>query len=148
MEVILLVDVPQLGAKNTVIKVSSGYARNYLLPRGLAIEASKQNRTKLEQQQTSSQLKVDKELQKAKGIAQQLQQKKIKVQARAGDGGRLFGSITNQDITKTIESIFKIALDKRKVYLPQPIKSLGNFPVEIRLHPEVHITLTVDVVAE
>jgi large subunit ribosomal protein L9 len=134
MKVILQQDVAKVGREGEVVTVADGYARNYLFPRNLAVEAAggalKAHQAQAEQAQAA------------------LTDKTVKVPARAGETDRLYGSITAQDIADAIKSSLGVAVDKRKVHLVDPIKSLGTYTVPVKLHRDIAVNLTVEVVKE
>lgn len=148
MKVILTADVPKLGKRGTVVEVSDGYARNYLIPRNLAVIATEARLEELGREKEREEKRKQKELEEAKKLAQRLEGCTVIVTARAGEGGKLFGSVTNKEIAQAIENTFHIKIDRRKIELEEPIKILGSYPVLMRLHPEVHAKVRVEVVAE
>jgi large subunit ribosomal protein L9 len=148
MKVVLREDVETLGHKGDLLEVADGYARNYLVPRGLAIVATKgvvQQATAMQRNRKVRDLR-DKE--SAQEIATRLTATPIEVKARAGEGGKLFGSVTTGDIVAAVKERSGIELDRRKVTLTESLKALGPAEVPVQLHPEVIATLVVEVVAE
>ncbi|MDK2986485.1 MAG: large subunit ribosomal protein [Clostridia bacterium] len=143
MKVILKEDVKKLGSKGEVVNAADGYARNYLIPKGLAVEATKNNLKKLEEEKKKEQQRLEQEKQEAKETASKLKEKNITVQAKAGEKDKLFGSITSKDIAEAIKKQYGIKVDKRKIQLDDPIKELGSHIVSIKLHPEVEAEVTV-----
>jgi large subunit ribosomal protein L9 len=136
MKVILLVDVKGQGKKGDLKNVSEGYARNFLFPQKLAIEATDASLQQLKSQQAAVTKREAQELQTAKDLAKHLDEQKVVIQAQSGEGGRLFGAITSKHIAEALlQSGYTV--DKRKIQLPDPIKSLGGHTVQIKLHPEV-----------
>jgi len=148
MKVILVADVKSLGKKGDLVQVADGYARNYLLPRGLATEATEGKVKQLAQQQASAAKKKMKEEEKSKELAARLDGLTVRVCGKAGEGGRLFGSVNNKDIAEALEKEHGIEIDKRKILLTEPIKKLGTYPVEVKLHPQAQARLVVHVLAE
>lgn len=148
MKVILTADVPKLGKKGSVVEVSDGYARNYLLPRNLAVLATEGRLEELDREKEREEKRKQRELEEAKKLAQRLAGSSVKVAVRAGEAGKLFGSVTNKEIAQAIESTFHIKIDRRKIELEEPIKILGSYSVAVRLHPEVQVKLGVQVVPE
>lgn len=148
MIVILKKDVKGTGKAGEVIKVSPGYARNMLIPRGLAIEATEGNIRNLEKQKQIQKENEAIEKAKAEEIALKLSKGNIVIKTKAGEGGRLFGSITNKDISEAIEKQLEIKIDRRKIVLENPIKELGEVNVEAKLYPEVIGKFTVEVKEE
>ena len=148
MQVILLKDVKGQGKAGQVVKVSDGYARNMLLPKKLAMEATPANMKVLEKQraQIEAQRAIDKQV--AEDIKAKVEAKTVKVVTKAGENGRLFGAITSKDIAEAIQKEFLIELDKRKIDLDAPIKQTGVTEVTLRLFPGVQAKCKVDVVTE
>lgn len=144
MKVIFLKDVKGQGKKGEVKDVSEGYARNFLIPRGLATAANESNLKQLEQLKKAENRRKEQEKKEAMVTAEKLKSVKLEFQVKAGEGGRLFGSITNKQIAESLEKKgYKI--DRRKIILDEPIRSLGVTNVQIRLHPEVTATVSVQV---
>lgn len=148
MKVILQTDVKNIGKKGDVVDVAEGYGRNYLLPRGLAVEASAGNLRKVAEVRKAESSKMNRELKEAQKIGTALQDQKVNVSAKVGEGGRLFGSITTQEIAEQLRRQFSVEIDKRKIDVKEPIKTLGSHPVTVKVHPKVHVPLTVVVTAE
>jgi len=147
MKVILLSDVRPLGKRGDVVEVAEGYGRNYLLPRGLAAEASKGALSVLAEQQRAKEKRTAQTLSEAKSLAQRLESKPVSVRAKCGANGRLFGTVTSAQIAEAIERAFSVSIDRHKIGLRDSIKSLGSYPVEIKLGQNVVAKATVDVVA-
>lgn len=145
MIVILLKDVKGVGKSGEVIKVSDGYARNLLLPKGLAAEATEGNVRNLEKQKAIKEEHRQKELAEAKALAEKIGQSKVTIVTKSGEGGRLFGSITSKDIADALTEQHKITIDKRKVVLENPIKHTGDFELDVKIYPEVTAKLKVTV---
>lgn len=137
MEVLLLKDVPGIGSAGQVKKVNDGYARNYLLPRKLAVAASTGAVKQAEEIKQAAARREAKTLAEAQELARQLGQITLLFRAKAGEGDRLFGSITSGDIAEKLAGEKHITVDKRKIELESPIKELGERKVPIKLHPEV-----------
>lgn len=148
MIVILKKDVKGTGKAGEVIKVSPGYARNMLIPRGLAVEATEGNVRNLEKQKQIQKEHEATEKAKAEEIASKLSKENIVIKTKAGEGGRLFGSITNKDISEAIEKQLGIKIDRRKIVLENPIKELGVVNVEAKLYTEVTGKFAVEVKEE
>lgn len=148
MKVILKQDVKNLGKKEELINVSDGYARNYLLPRGIAVEADARNLNIMQSRNTAAKERKDREAAKASVIAEKLKQMVLEIKAKAGENGKLFGSITSMDIAEGIKKAIGMDIDKKKIELTEPIKLLGKTEVEIKLHPGVSGKITVNVVRE
>jgi large subunit ribosomal protein L9 len=147
MKVILKEKIKGIGNAGEVKDVSDGYARNFLLPRNLAVVADAAAIKKLAQQQESASKKDARELNRSKEVQQQVEATMLKYTAKAGEGGRLFGSVTSKDIAEQLARE-GIRVDRRKILLDEPIRQLGEFELEIRLHPQVTAILRLNVVAD
>ena len=147
MEIILQEDVANLGTIGEVVKVRDGYGRNYLIPRGFAIEANRRNLHVLEHQKRLTAAKKEKDRQKAQGMSDRITALSLTIQARAGEEDRLFGSVTNIDIEKALTAQ-GVTIDRRKIILAEPIKQLGTYTVPVHLSSEVRGNITVHVVRE
>lgn len=147
MEVILREDVKSLGKAGELVKVKPGYARNFLLPKGLAYEATEGNRKRIAAEAKSRAARLDQERGEAQAAGAKLSGVALTLKRKAGEGDRLFGSITSQDLADALQAQGH-AVDKRKIELEHPIKTIGAHTVAIRLHPEVHAEIRVTVVAE
>lgn len=145
MKVILNQDVKGQGKKGDLIEVSDGYARNFLLPKNLAIPATKENINVLKGQQESREYRQQKELEEAKITADKINEISVKLKAKAGDNGKLFGSITSKDVSEALTEQHHIKIDKKKFVLPDGIKTLGITQVDIKVHPGVVAKLKVNV---
>lgn len=145
MKVILLKDVKGQGKKGDVINVSVGYARNFLLKNNLAEEATPGNLRALKAQQQKSQQAEQKEKEEAEQLKKTLAELTIELKAKAGDRGRLFGSITNKQIAEVLRKEYGHKVDRRKIELAQPIRALGKVTVPVKLHPEVTGSIKVHV---
>ena len=143
MIVILTKDVKGVGKTGEVVKVSDGYARNLLLPKGLATEATEGNVRSLEKQKAIKDAKKQDELASAKELAEKISQLTVTITTKSGEGGRLFGSITSKDIADALSNQHKITIDKRKFVLDSPIKHTGDFELDIKIYPEVTAKLKV-----
>ena len=148
MKVVLREDVEKLGRKGDLLEVADGYARNYLVPRGLAIVATKGVVNQAAAMRRNRQLRDDRDKEAAQEIAGRLTGSPVTVSARAGEAGKLFGSITTADIVAAVQEQTNVEIDRRKVTLAEPLKELGTAEVPVQLHAEVTVTLTVEVVAE
>ena len=137
MKVILIQDVKTLAKKGAVVEVAEGYARNFLFPRNLAKEATLVNMKELEHKNTLEAKKKHQILDEAKVLANKISTITVTISTKAGEGGRLFGSVTSKDIVEILESKHKIVVDKRKVELKEPIKTLGVYQAIVKLHPDV-----------
>lgn len=146
MQVILREELPNLGTIGDVVKVKPGYARNYLLPRGLAVEASVRNLNELEHQKRVIADKRLREQKSAAAVADKLAGVKLTFEVRAGEDGKLFGSVTNQDIHRQLEQKGH-AIERRRILLEEPIKTLGTHDVLVHLGPDTKATIKVEVAA-
>jgi len=147
MEVILREDVQSLGRAGDLVRVKPGYARNFLLPKGLAYEATEGNKKRIAAEGKAREVRMAAERGSAQELASRLAGLALNLTAKAGEGDRLFGSITAQDIADAVAAR-GIELDKRKIVLEHPIKTLGSHSVPVRLHADVQADLSVTVVAE
>ena len=147
MQVILKETVTGLGNRGEIIKVKDGYARNFLLPKRLAVQVTSGNLKQIELEKKSWALKNQKEVEAATALKDIIEKMTISVAKKAGESEALFGSVTNQDIADVL-AVEKLEIDKRKIELPEPVKKLGTFPVIIHLHPEVKVETKVWVVKE
>lgn len=148
MKVILLQDVKSLGKAGDLVNSKTGYARNYLFPKGLAIEATKANLKKWEEDQKDIKQKRKEEEAEALKLKEEIEKITVELKAKGGEGGRLFGSITSKDIGDALEKQGKIKIDKRKIELKDNIKTAGITLVDIRVYPEVTAQLKVNVTIE
>ena len=147
MRIILQKEVEKLGGPGDIVQVSDGYARNYLIPRGLAAPATRGAVRHAERLRAGHDERLRRVREEADAMAARLAKAPVRLQARAGEEGRLFGSITAQDIADQIAQQLDTRVDRRQIHLDQPIRSLGAHEVTVHLHPEVNATVTVDVVA-
>jgi large subunit ribosomal protein L9 len=148
MRVVLRADVETLGNKGDLLEVSDGYARNYLVPRGLAIRATKGAVKQAEAMRRNRAARDARDRDAAQAVADQLATRRIEIKARAGEGGKLFGSVTAVDVAEAVQAQAQIEIDRRDLRLAEPIKELGAADVPLRLHTDVEVVLGVDVVAE
>lgn len=146
MKVILKQDVHNLGKKNDMVNVNDGYAINFLIPKGMAMEASATAVNEMKMRQNAEKSKKENELANAKKIQGKINDISLTFVSKAGENGKLFGSITSKDISEKLEKEHKISIDKRKINLPEAIKALGTHEIEIKLHQGVSSTLKVIVV--
>ncbi|MEG1551143.1 MAG: 50S ribosomal protein L9 [Oscillospiraceae bacterium] len=142
MEVILKADVKGLGKKGEKVKASDGYARNFLFPKDLAIKADAQALTEFNNNESAKKHKLDVEVQKANEAKSKLQDKTINMTAKAGQNGRLFGSITSKDVAEQIKEQLSIEVDKRKITMSD-IKNFGTYSIEVKLYTNISATLSV-----
>jgi large subunit ribosomal protein L9 len=147
MEVILRDDIKTLGKAGDLVRVKPGYARNFLLPKGLAYEATEGNKKRIVAETKARNVRLAAEKDSAMAVAAGLAAVSLTFTRKAGEEGKLFGSITSQDIADSLAAQGQ-TVDKRKIELPHPIKSVGEHSVIVRLHPEVHADVRVTVAAE
>ena len=145
MKVIFIQDVKGSGKKGETKNVADGYARNMLLPKGLAVEATPENLNLLKGQQASAQHKIDVDKANANEARAKLHEKTVTIQAKAGTGGRLFGSVTAAQVAQAVTEQYGVKVDKKKVTLNSEIKAFGTFSAEIRLYSGISATVTVEV---
>ncbi len=145
MKVILLKDVKGTGKKGEVKEVSDGYARNFLIKKGVAVEASQTNMKELDEKEKSKERKALIEYEEAVLLGKQMEEINIQIEVKAGEGGRLFGSITSKEIAEQLKKQKNLDIDKRKILMDEPIRTLGSTFVEIKLHQKVTTKIRVDV---
>ncbi|MCI8326976.1 MAG: 50S ribosomal protein L9 [Lachnospiraceae bacterium] len=148
MKIILLEDVKSLGKKGEIVEVSAGYARNMILPKKLGVEATPKNLNDLKLQNQHADKIAQENLEKAQALAKDLEDKVVEVKIKTGEEGKMFGSVSTKEIAAAAKAQIGLALDKKKMQLEEPIKSLGYQDVPIKLHPKVTGTLRVRVVEE
>jgi len=146
MRVILSKDVKDLGKNGQVVNVAEGYARNFLFPRKLAVPADTGAIKNLETKKKIVELKIEHQIQEAKEIAERLKDTKVTISAKTGAGTKLYGSVTTQDIADALLKQCSIKVDKRTVHTAEPIKSIGTHQASIKLHHDISVTITVEVV--
>ena len=146
MEIVLLQDVKSLGKKGQVVKVNDGYARNYILPKKLGVEANAKNLNDLKLQKANDAKVAAEQLAAARELAAKLQEASVTVSIKAGEGERTFGSVSTKEIGKAVSDQLKLDIDKKKMVLEEPIKSLGTHEVPVKLHKDVTAILRVKVV--
>ena len=145
MKVILLEDVKALGKKGDMVEVNNGYARNFILPKKLGVEATGKNVNDLKLQKANAEKIAAQQLAEAKELAQKLEQASISLTMKAGDKGRAFGSVSGKEIAAAAEEQLGLSIDKKKLVLPEPIKTFGVHEVPVKLHRDVTAKLTVKV---
>lgn len=148
MKVILKEDVPKLGSKWSVINVAPGFARNYLFPRSLAELATESNLKNLDSKQKEQEKKKDRLKVQVKETADLLSQKNFVIKAKAGEDSKLFGTITSSQIADIVKEQTQITIEKKHINLAEPIRYLGTHKVEVKLHPEINVQLSIEVVQE
>ena len=146
MKVILTADIKGVGKKDEVINASDGYARNFLFPKNLAVEANAENMSKLKAQKDSNQFKKDTEKEEAKKLAEKLIKIMTRIEVKAGENGKIFGGVSAKEIAETLEKQHKIKIDKKKIDLKETIKTLGIHTVDVKLFEGVYGKIKVDVV--
>ena len=146
MEVVLLEDVKALGKKGQIVKVNDGYARNFILPKKLGIEATAKNLNDLKLQKANEARIAAEQLEAAKELGAKLSEAAITLSIRAGEGGRAFGSVSGKEISAAIKNQLGYDIDKKKLVLPEPLKTFGSHEVPIKLHKDVTAKLNVKVV--
>lgn len=148
MKVILKADVKGTGKKGQILEVSDGYARNFLLPRGLAVEASAGALKSIEEEKRAQAAKQERIVNDLKALRDKLEGQTIRLPAKCGEGGRLFGSITNKDVAAAISKFLGKEFDRKLIELTSPIKSLGVYPVALKFGHNISGTVNVEIVAE
>lgn len=145
MKIILLEDVKSQGKKGDVVEVSEGYGRNMLIKKKLGVEATPANLNNLKLHNKNEEKLAEERLEEARKLAEEIKNWKVETQLKSGEGGRTFGSVSAKEIAEAVEKQYKIKIDKKKIRLDEPIRSLGVHEVELRLHPQVTATLRVHV---
>lgn len=148
MKVILLEDIKSLGKKGEIVNVNDGYARNFILPKKLGLEATSKNLNDLKLQKQNDEKVAQEKLDAAKALAEEIKEKSITVKIQAGVEGKVFGSISSKEIATEAKKQLNMDIDKKKIVIPDAIKSLGTYNVNIKLHKDVTATLTVKVEAK
>lgn len=148
MKVILLEDVKSLGKKGEIVNISDGYARNYVLPKKLGLEANSANMNDLKLQKAHADKVAKEQLEAAQELAKVLETKEVTLKMKSGEGGRAFGSVSSKEIASAAKTQCGLELDKKKIQLPEPIKALGAYEVSVKLHPKVTGKLRVKVVED
>ncbi|MCB6341597.1 50S ribosomal protein L9 [Clostridium sp. AF18-27] len=146
MDIVLLEDVKALGKKGQIVKVNDGYARNFILPKKLGVEATTKNLNDLKLQKANDARLAAEQLAAARELAKKVEASPVTVSIKAGEGGRTFGSVSTKEIGKAVSDQLKLDIDKKKMVLTDPIKTLGTFEVPVKLHKDVTAKLTVKVV--
>lgn len=146
MKIILTQDVKKVGKKGDLLEVKDGYARNALLPKGLAVEANAVNLNHRQMEQKAEDKRKQQELEEAQHIASLIHEKEVRLAVKTGEGGKVFGSVTSKEIAEEIHKKYDVKIDKKKIQLKEAIKALGGQKVTIKLHPNVVATVTVFVV--
>lgn len=147
MKVILQADIKGVGKKDQIINASDGYARNFLFPKKLAVEANNENLAKLKSQNESKAFKKETELNEAKKISEKISGLTLKIAVKAGENGKIFGGVTAKEISESLKNEYKIEVDKKKIVLAETIKNIGSFTVDIKLYEGVIAKLKLNIVA-
>ena len=148
MKLILLEDVKGVGKKGDVVNKNDGYALNFLIPKKLAVEATKSNINDLELKKKADERRKKEEYEEAKELGEKLKYKIVKVSVKAGENGKVFGSVTNKEISAALLQQTGIDIDKKKITFNDPIKMVGRRTVKVKLHPKVTVELTVEISGE
>ena len=145
MKVILLEDVKGVGKKDQIVNASEGYAKNYLFPKKLALEANTGNMKQLDNKKKAEEAKAKEEFEKARSLADKLEKLNVKVEVKVGENGKLFGAVTNKEISSAIKAQYNMDIDKKKIVLAETIKTTGEKEVSVKLHPKVSAKLKVNI---
>lgn len=148
MDIVLLEDVKALGKKGQIVKVNDGYARNFILPKKLGVEATTKNLNDLKLQKANADRIAAEQLAAAKELAAKIEKLSVTLTMKAGEGGRAFGSVSGKEITAAAANQIGLEIDKKKMVLPEPIKTFGTHEVPVKLHKDVTAKLAVKVVEE
>ncbi len=146
MKVILLEDVKGVGKKDQIINANDGYAKNFLLPKKLAVLADKNNLTKMDNIKKIEDAKKQEEYEKAVEVGKKIEEKTLVISAKLGTNGKLFGTVTNKELAEAIKEQIGVEVDKKKISLSSPIKTLGEKEAVVKLHPKVSVTLKASIV--
>lgn len=145
MKVLLLQDVKGVGKKDQIVNASDGYAKNFLFPKKLAIEANSNAQNMLSNKKKNEELLAQQKLEEAQNLKEELEKIKVTIKAKTGEGGRLFGSITNKEISAELKDNFNLDVDKKKIVIDDAIKSIGEKEVTVKLHQKVTAKLKVEI---
>ncbi len=148
MKVILKADIKGVGKKDQIINASDGYARNFLFPKNLAVEANKENMSKLKAKQDSNAFKKSQEKEEAKKIAEKLSKIQLKIPVKSGENGKIFGGVSAKEIAELLKENYKIEIDKKKIELKETIKTLGARTIQIKLYEGITGNLKIDVISK
>ena len=148
MKVILLQDIKGVGKKDEIINASDGYARNFLLPKKMAVEADKNNLNKLNVKKENEKQRKQNELENAKEIIEKIKTITLKIKAKSGENGKIFGGITSKEVAENLKEQYNINVDKKKISIQETIKMLGNYFVEIKLHEGITAKLAISIINE
>jgi large subunit ribosomal protein L9 len=148
MEIILLQDIDKVGDKHTIVTVRNGYGRNYLIPQGLALVANATNRNMLEDLKRREATVESRRLSEYQAIADKLQGAVLKIGAKVGTSGKIFGSVTNVQLANALKEQYEVEIERRKISIPEEVKMLGAYKAILALHKEVHVEIDFEVIAE
>jgi large subunit ribosomal protein L9 len=148
MKIILVKDVKNLGSQGQIKEVSDGYARNYLIPRGLAYEATATKLKESQEKEVREQKKKMRESEEAQAIKEKLDGQSVTIAVRTGGSDRLFGAVTAKEIAEVIKQQFSLNIDKKKIEMPDPIKHLGEYPVKLKIYPNISAQINLIVKAQ
>ena len=143
MEVILKKDVKGTGKEGQIVKVSDGYAKNFVIPKKLGVEATQKNLNELKNQQKRDSILAQQRLDEAKAYGEKISKETVQLTMKAGEGGRVFGSVSTKEIVTAAKAQFGFDIDKKKLQMPEPIKSFGTYEIPVKLHPQVTSVLKV-----
>ena len=147
MKVILMQDIKGVGKKDDIINANDGYARNFLFPKKLAVEANNQNMSLLQSRKDATNFKKEQEKEKAEKLKEKLSEITLKITVKAGENGKIFGSITSKEIAMELKNQYNIDIDKKKILLKEAIKEIGMFPIEIKLYEGIIGKLKINIIA-
>ncbi|MCI9147002.1 MAG: 50S ribosomal protein L9 [Hungatella sp.] len=145
MEIVLLEDVKALGKKGEIVKVNEGYARNFILPKKLGVEATAKNLNDLKLKKANQEKLAAQQLAAAKELGEKIEKSPVTLSIKAGDNGKAFGSVSGKEISKAIQEQLNLEIDKKKLVLPEPLKTFGTHEVPVKLHKDVTVKLAVKV---
>ena len=148
MKVILLKDIKNVGKKDEIINANDGYARNFLFPKGFALEATKDNLLKLQAKNDSKAHKKELEIEENKKQAKKIEEITLKINVKAGENGKIFGGVTSKEISEELKKQYKIEIDKKKIALKETIKNIGTFTVDIKFGDGINAKLSINVIPE
>ncbi len=148
MKVILKSDIKGVGKKDQVINASDGYARNFLFPKNLAVEANAENMSKLKAKQDSNAFKKSQKKEKAEELAERISKILLKIKVKSGANGKIFGGVSSKEIAENLETQYNIKVDKKKIDLKEAIKTLGTFNIDIKLYEGVIAKVKIDIISE
>ena len=146
MEIVLLEDVKALGKKGEIVKVNEGYARNFILPKKLGVEATAKNLNDLKLKKANQEKLAAQQLAAAKELGEKIEKSPVTLSIKAGDNGKAFGSVSGKEISKAVQDQLGLEIDKKKLVLPEPLKTFGTHEVPVKLHRDVTVKLAVKVV--